>query len=97
MLQEKRAFSLALQRGKKHGRLRGDRHVSAYLAAIAVPGATSAGALGALKRITRKDNGMKDNSGAVQHKVGTREEWLAARLDLLKAEKEHARRGDELA
>jgi predicted dithiol-disulfide oxidoreductase (DUF899 family) len=29
--------------------------------------------------------------------VGTREEWLAARLDLLAAEKEHTRRSDELA
>jgi len=32
-----------------------------------------------------------------QHKTGTREEWLAARLELLDAEKEHTRRGDELA
>ena len=32
-----------------------------------------------------------------KHKTGTREEWLAARLDLLKAEKEHTRRSDELA
>src|ERR687887_650077 len=32
-----------------------------------------------------------------KHKTGTREEWLAARLKLLKAEKEHTRRGDELA
>ena len=31
------------------------------------------------------------------HKTGTREEWLAARLDLLKAEKEVTRRSDELA
>jgi predicted dithiol-disulfide oxidoreductase (DUF899 family) len=31
------------------------------------------------------------------HNAGTREEWLAARLELLKAEKEHTRRGDELA
>src|SRR5262249_57674636 len=31
------------------------------------------------------------------HKTGTREEWLAARLDLLKAEKEFTRRSDELA
>ncbi|MGD0602513.1 MAG: DUF899 domain-containing protein [Streptosporangiaceae bacterium] len=30
-------------------------------------------------------------------KTGTRQEWLAARLELLKAEKEHTRRGDELA
>jgi predicted dithiol-disulfide oxidoreductase (DUF899 family) len=29
--------------------------------------------------------------------VGTREQWLAARLELLAAEKEHTRRGDELA
>src|SRR5438445_929852 len=31
------------------------------------------------------------------HKTGTREEWLAARLELLNAEKELTRRGDELA
>jgi predicted dithiol-disulfide oxidoreductase (DUF899 family) len=31
------------------------------------------------------------------HRLGTREEWLAARLDLLQAEKELTRRGDELA
>ncbi|CAG4894641.1 DUF899 domain-containing protein [Paraburkholderia gardini] len=32
-----------------------------------------------------------------EHTTGTREAWLAARLDLLKAEKEYTRRGDELA
>ncbi len=31
------------------------------------------------------------------HKAGTREEWLAARLELLKEEKALTRRGDELA
>jgi predicted dithiol-disulfide oxidoreductase (DUF899 family) len=31
------------------------------------------------------------------HKIGTRAEWLAARVNLLKAEKEHTRRGDEVA
>lgn len=31
------------------------------------------------------------------HKTGTREEWLAARLELLKAEKELTQRSDELA
>lgn len=31
------------------------------------------------------------------HATGTREEWLAARLALLEAEKDHTRRGDELA
>jgi predicted dithiol-disulfide oxidoreductase (DUF899 family) len=33
----------------------------------------------------------------MSHKVGTREEWLAARKELLAREKEHTRRGDELA
>jgi predicted dithiol-disulfide oxidoreductase (DUF899 family) len=32
-----------------------------------------------------------------QHKTGTREQWLKARLDLLKAEKELTHRSDELA
>jgi predicted dithiol-disulfide oxidoreductase (DUF899 family) len=32
-----------------------------------------------------------------KHKTGTREEWKAERLELLTAEKEHSRRGDELA
>src|SRR4051795_11887574 len=32
-----------------------------------------------------------------KHKTGTRPQWLAARLELLDAEKEHTRRGDELA
>jgi predicted dithiol-disulfide oxidoreductase (DUF899 family) len=32
-----------------------------------------------------------------KHQTGTREEWLAARLALLEAEKEHTRKSDELA
>ena len=32
-----------------------------------------------------------------KHITGTRDEWLAARLELLEAEKELMRRGDELA
>ena len=32
-----------------------------------------------------------------KHSTGTRKEWLAARVELLEAEKEHTRRGDELA
>jgi predicted dithiol-disulfide oxidoreductase (DUF899 family) len=31
------------------------------------------------------------------HTIGTREEWLAAREELLKREKEHTRQGDEIA
>src|SRR6516162_4876644 len=40
---------------------------------------------------------MEKSAKEVQHNVGTRKEWLAVRLDLLKSEKEHTRRGDELA
>jgi predicted dithiol-disulfide oxidoreductase (DUF899 family) len=32
-----------------------------------------------------------------KHRTGTRDEWLAARLQLLEAEKELTRRGDEVA
>ncbi len=38
-----------------------------------------------------------ESKAMATHKTGTRNEWLAARLELLKAEKEHTRRGDELA
>ena len=31
------------------------------------------------------------------HEIGTREQWLKARLDLLQAEKNHVRQADELA
>src|SRR5262249_12354275 len=47
--------------------------------------------------ITGRDTNMKKSSTESTHKKGTRKEWLAARLALLKAEKEHTRRGDELA
>ena len=68
------------------------------LAAIVAATATSGGGLWALARVAKEENiGMKKNSKAEKHKVGAREEWLAARLKLLKAEKEHTRRGDELA
>src|SRR5213075_1874064 len=32
-----------------------------------------------------------------KHSTGTRKDWLAARVELLEAEKDHTRRGDELA
>jgi predicted dithiol-disulfide oxidoreductase (DUF899 family) len=32
-----------------------------------------------------------------KHRTGTRDQWLAERLELLKAEKDHTRKGDELA
>jgi predicted dithiol-disulfide oxidoreductase (DUF899 family) len=38
-----------------------------------------------------------ETKASTKHAVGTREEWLKARLKLLKEEKEHTRRGDELA
>jgi predicted dithiol-disulfide oxidoreductase (DUF899 family) len=39
----------------------------------------------------------KETKTMTTHKTGTHEEWLAARLELLEAEKEFTRRGDELA
>jgi predicted dithiol-disulfide oxidoreductase (DUF899 family) len=53
--------------------------------------------LGAFTRIAKENLGMKNGSTKVKDRVGTREQWLSARLSLLKAEKEHTRRGDELA
>ena len=38
-----------------------------------------------------------DKKAETAHPTATRREWLAARLELLEAEKEHTRRGDELA
>ena len=40
---------------------------------------------------------MKGDTELTDHKVGTREEWLAARAPLLAREKEQTRLGDELA
>lgn len=67
------------------------------LTTILIAGATSGGGLLALTRFVKGDIDMKKSSNEIKHKVGTREEWLAARLALLEAEKEHTRRGDELA
>ena len=33
----------------------------------------------------------------MEHTIGTREQWLTARRELLRREKEHTRLGDELA
>jgi predicted dithiol-disulfide oxidoreductase (DUF899 family) len=38
-----------------------------------------------------------ERTAITKHMTGTRDEWLAARLELLEAEKELTRRGDELA
>src|SRR5215218_6700414 len=45
----------------------------------------------AKRRRARRERTMAD------HRIGTREEWLAAREELLKREKEHTRLGDEIA
>src|SRR6058998_4248066 len=44
-----------------------------------------------------KDTQRKERRAMTKHMTGTREEWLAARLELLKAEKDLTRRSDELA
>jgi predicted dithiol-disulfide oxidoreductase (DUF899 family) len=43
------------------------------------------------------DPRRKERRAMPKHMTGTRDEWLAARLDLLAAEKELTRRSDELA
>src|SRR6266700_3464741 len=45
----------------------------------------------------RKSTRNKETRTMTKRKKGTRKEWLAVRLDLLKAEKELTRRSDELA
>ena len=40
---------------------------------------------------------MSNEKRMQQPNIGSREDWLGARLELLKAEKEHTRRSDELA
>jgi hypothetical protein len=64
----------------------------ACLAAMVAACATSGGGLWMLKQIAREAIGMKTRSPESRHRVGTRNEWLAARLKLLEAEKEHTRR-----
>src|SRR5258706_453399 len=46
---------------------------------------------------TNGDGHPKERRTMTTHMTGTRDEWLAARLALLKEEKEFTRRGDELA
>jgi predicted dithiol-disulfide oxidoreductase (DUF899 family) len=67
------------------------------LAAMAAACATSGGGLWMLKQIAKEVIGMKTRSTEARLRVGTRNEWLAARLTLLEAEKEHTRRADEVA
>src|SRR5215469_7427697 len=40
---------------------------------------------------------LKKRRKMTTHRTGTRKDWLAARLELLEAEKEHTRRSDDLA
>jgi predicted dithiol-disulfide oxidoreductase (DUF899 family) len=46
---------------------------------------------------TLKDTRRREKMAMTKHITGTRQEWLAARLKLLEAEKELTRRSDELA
>src|SRR5207237_309726 len=48
-------------------------------------------------RLLRKGLPTKEKRAMTTQRIGTREEWLAARLELLQAEKEFTRRSDELA
>jgi predicted dithiol-disulfide oxidoreductase (DUF899 family) len=55
---------------------------------------TDSARLCALERPKTLDEGEKTMT---THEIGTRKQWLAARLELLEAEKEFTRRGDQLA
>jgi predicted dithiol-disulfide oxidoreductase (DUF899 family) len=46
---------------------------------------------------TRPPEWLPDRQSVTGHRIGTREEWTAAREELLVREKEHTRLGDELA
>jgi predicted dithiol-disulfide oxidoreductase (DUF899 family) len=46
---------------------------------------------------TRPPEWLPDRQSVTGHRIGTREEWTAAREELLAREKEHTRLGDELA
>src|SRR5919204_4710218 len=52
---------------------------------------------GKTSRMTPSHPDLARGEEMTNHRTGTREEWLAARLELLDAEKELTRRGDELA
>jgi predicted dithiol-disulfide oxidoreductase (DUF899 family) len=45
----------------------------------------------------RSEKERKESKTMTTHRTGTREQWLKARVELLKAEKEFTRRSDELA
>lgn len=49
------------------------------------------------RKLTSDTHSHMERMAMTMHKTGTREQWLAARIELLEAEKELTRRGDELA
>src|SRR5437870_7198074 len=55
------------------------------------------GGVGRVRQSNRDLSNRKERRAMTKHITGTREEWLAARLGLLEAEKELTRRSDELA
>src|SRR5262247_2629281 len=50
-----------------------------------------------ISRIERTIDRRKERKTMTTHKTGTREQWLAARIELLEAEKKLTRRSDDLA
>jgi hypothetical protein len=63
-------------------------------ATIAIPSPTRARASDTSILVSRE---REERRHMTEHATGTREEWLTVRIELLAAEKEHTRRGDELA
>ena len=97
--------------GDPAGRLRRDHGALPGITELSSPSSSRAcaGASRSPDRVSRTSSLARSRTGTVpesstkegrtlpEHKTGTREEWLAKRLELLDAEKEHTRRGDELA
>ena len=65
---------------------------------VLIAGTTSTGSVtaAALAKVLKRKKAT-NRIQMMKHKTGTREQWLAARLELLTAEKELTRRSDELA
>jgi predicted dithiol-disulfide oxidoreductase (DUF899 family) len=53
--------------------------------------------LGVAAQARRRQADSHEEDAMTPHAIGTRDQWLTARKDLLQAEKEHLRRGDDLA
>src|SRR5262249_55548328 len=92
-----RAERIARRKGARRSR---NQRVHRNPATLVTPTRSSPGAK-SISRGRRSSRNTKEKkmttSTQAKHSVGTREEWLAARLSLLEAEKDLTHRSDEVA